>query len=682
MRPWISGVWLLGCLSSPAWAQPVGSTTSTPTLDVEALEARIRESLREELKREIKEELATESAVATPVPDDTWAEEEWKWEEPVEPRLNFLEFDGYFRVRWDLFNNLDLGTYRVRNGFLRNGEGGNDDIIEPIEIYGPFAEPWVFEQEFGGSFEDLPTGSEAPPVPMCPTDDVEGGCAPTGEDIDTLASANMRLRLEPTLNVYEDIKVKAQIDVLDNVVLGSNPDSFPFNPVSPLAAFTRTAVSPSDGINDVFTDAIRVQRLWGEVTTPLGQLRFGRQPNHFGMGILHNEGRGLDADFGDNVDRISFTSKLGDFYIMPAYDWLVSGPTTGTRFSPFGQELDRGERDDVERWNLIVIKKDSDEVIAQRLQNDRVAWQAGGYGSFRRQVFDVPDFYREGNIENQANENRLVVRNAEIGTGSFWAKLQWRRLTVEAEYSFVYGNIDNAALTRDPDDGFDSGSGDRIELNQHGAALRGDYRLLPNRALRLELLVALATGDQAPGWGVRPLLGFSAPNGLDRLGGIWDGNQATGASPTINNFRFNPAFMVDTILWRQLIGTVTDALIIRPGIQYNITEELGARLDVVFSNALFSESTPSQSFAALDGGGRSPDSLLGVEFDLKLFFDSEDGFHFWFEYALLAPMDGMDRLVPSDGNDEGDGLTVDGVSAEILNASVAHSLQLMFGITF
>ena len=34
----------------------------------------------------------------------------------------------------------------------------------------------------------------------------------------------MRFRIEPTFNVSEDIRLKAQIDVLDNVVLGSTPD--------------------------------------------------------------------------------------------------------------------------------------------------------------------------------------------------------------------------------------------------------------------------------------------------------------------------------------------------------------------------------------------------------------------------------------------------------------------------
>lgn len=690
MRPWISGALVaglalaaappaLGQAPEPADAPPRTSTSTT--IDLEALEARIRsrlrQELREELKAEIKEELAAEAAVMAPVEDDAWAEEEWKWEEPVEPELNFLEFDGYFRLRWDLFNNLDLGTFRA---IRREGQ---EELIDEF-IFGPYAEPWAFSREALNGELGFPVG-EAPPIPQCPTDAGEGGCfgaEGVPDDIDTLASANMRLRLEPTLNVFEDIKIKSQIDVLDNVVLGSNPDSFPYNPISPLAVFSRTQTPTSEGLNDVFSDAIRVKRLWGEVTTPLGQLRFGRQPDHFGMGILHNEGADLDNDFGDNVDRVLFSAKLGDFYIMPAYDWVVSGPLSGPPTQPFGQEFDRGERDDVEQWNLIVIKKDSDEVVRQRLQNDRVSWEAGGYGTFRRQNWDVPDFYREGNIDNQATENRLVERNAAIGTGAFWGKIQWRKLVVEAEYAFIYGNINDSAVTRTEEDGFGT-DGDSIELHQHGGAARGQYSFLKNDALKIELLFAFATGDADPGWGVRPLLGRG--QNLERLGGIWDGDQSVNNS--ITNFRFNPAFNFDLILWRQLVGTLTDGLVIRPSVQYNITKELGARLDVIYSRALFASSTPSESLeeavvtsggSNADLGGQSED--LGFEIDLKLFFDSDDGFHAWFQYGLFIPMDGLDRLVPTVSDDTQ--FLVGGTGVERIDASLAHTLQLMLGITF
>jgi len=647
----------------------------------EQLRRELETSLRRELRQEIQAELeAQEASALTPVQDDAWAEEEWKWEEPIEPELNFLEFDGYFRLRWDLFTNLDLGTFRAVDV-----EGG--ETIDAEYVFGPYAEPWVFQQDastngaFGGAV------IESPPIPQCRTDAGRDGCARTSgqEDIDTLAAANMRLRLEPTLNVFEDIKIKSQIDVLDNVVLGSNPDAFPYNPISPLAVFSRSQVPTSDGRNDVFSDAIRVKRLWGEVTTPLGQLRFGRQPDHFGMGILHNEGADLDNDFGDNVDRVLFAAKLGDFYIMPAYDWVVTGPLSGTPTQPFGQEFDRGERDDVEQWNLIVIKKDADEVANQRLQNGQVAWEAGGYGTFRRQNWDVPDFYRDAEVDSQASENRLVERNAAIGTGAFWGQMRWRKLTVEAEYAFVYGTINDSAVFRDPDDGFGS-SGDRIELNQHGGAVRGEYTFLENDALKVELLVAFATGDEAPGWGVRPLLGRGA--NLNRVGGVWDGDQS--GDGDITNFRFNPAYNFDLILWRQLVGTLTDGLVIRPSVQYNITKALGARFDLVYSRALVADSTPSGSLGIdlndADGGDvgdglGGPSEDLGFELDFKLFFDSDDGFHAWFQYGLFIPMDGLDRLVPVD-----EGRTTqfqaDGLNVERIDASLAHTLQLMLAISF
>ena len=40
-----------------------------------------------------------------------------------------------------------------------------------------------------------------------------------------IGGANLRLRLQPTLNVTDQVRVHAQIDVLDNTILGSTPDS-------------------------------------------------------------------------------------------------------------------------------------------------------------------------------------------------------------------------------------------------------------------------------------------------------------------------------------------------------------------------------------------------------------------------------------------------------------------------
>ncbi|MGF1509137.1 MAG: TIGR04551 family protein [Myxococcota bacterium] len=690
MLRWNSGALAVGWfvnLAGPGvlWAQ-TGSSTSA--VDLEALKQALRDELKEELKAEIKQELAEESAALAPVQSDSWAEADWSWDEPAEPKLNFLEFDGYFRFRWDLFNNLDLNTFFI-------------DGPEVEDIYGPFPEPFLFAEDLGPSASPNPEPAlfvppgQSPPVPLCITDFGDGGCreARLDDDLDTLASANMRLRLEPTLNVYEDIKIKSQIDILDNVILGSTPDSLPFNPISPLAIFSNTQIAPSDGTNAVFRDSIRVNRVWGEVMTPVGQIRFGRQPNHFGLGILANDGNQLDDDFGDSVDRVQFSFKLGDFYIMPAYDWIATGPISSSRFEPQGQPFDRGERDDVEQWNLRLEKRETEESTQQKLANDQVVWNAALRGTFRRQAFDVPNYYRFGLVEDGPLINSVVERDSEIGTVQAYLKVQWRKLELELEYAGMFGNIGNQIETRDVlDDGSDAGFGagqdlPDLDINQHGGALRTKYKLLSDR-LSIEFLFAFATGDAAPGWGVRPLFG-TAPEAR-AIGSVWDGFQ--GQDGSITNFRFNPAFTFDVILWRQLVGTFTDGLVFRPSIQYNFTEALGARLDIIYSRALFSQSTPSNSLEIvedlvptgdeeLDFG--NPSENLGLEFDTKIFFDSDDGFHAWVQYALFVPFGGLNRLVPAATLPEEEvTATFNGTQVQQLDAGVAHSLQILLAITF
>ncbi|MEM1025375.1 MAG: TIGR04551 family protein [Myxococcota bacterium] len=683
MDRWFSRtlVFILLAAASPVRAQSSG--TSSAAIDLEALRRELREQikreLKDELKEELKEELSEESAdTLGPVQTDSWAEQDWSWEEPTEPELNFLEFDGYFRFRWGFFENLDLGTTFVNN---------EDGVPDAVDIFGPFAEPVVFATEG----DVLGPGTVAAPSTICVTDfggDGTEGCADVlGENAPAFQSAaNMRLRLEPTLNVYEDIKIKSQIDVFDNLILGSTSESLPFNPISPLSVLGTNQVPPVAGINTAVSDAIRVKRLWGEVTTPLGQIRFGRQPDHFGLGIMANDGNDVDNDFGDNVDRIMFATRFGDIHIMPAYDWLATGPISRTIYEPFGQPFDRSNRDDVERWNLRIIKQESDEVIDQKLASDKVVWNLGGYGTFRRQQYDVPDFFRSvDGVANQAATNAVIQRNAQIGTGSFWARIMWRKLLVEAEYGFIIGNITNPIETRldasGEDQGFDAGSDlEDVSIDQHGGALKAQYKFLKDR-LSLEFLFLFATGDGSAGWGVRPFLGANTR----QVGGIWDGDQS--ADGSVTNFRFNPAYNFDRILWRQLVGTFTDGLVFRPSVQYNITEELGARLDIIYSRALFAASTPSGSLINGDDvlnadsvsaplGG--PDANLGVELDFKLFFVSDNGFNTWLQYASFIAMDGLDRLVPDESATD----TLNGQGVRRLDAGVAHNLQLFLGITF
>lgn len=674
---------VLAFLPGVAFGQSDQTGSSSMAKDFEAIKAQLREELkaeiREELAAELKDDLKAEikadlSAEGAGAPDaggdDDWPEDEWKWEEPVKPELNFLEFDGYFRFRYDMFSNLDLGLY------YQNTETGVSS--------GPFAPGY------------------SPPVPLCNTDirdrpassDMETAqsCFNSAGASDTLGGANMRLRLEPVLNVYEDIKIKTQIDVLDNLVLGSTPDGFPNNPISPLLAFSQTQLTPVAGVNTPWTDSVRVKRVWGEVMTPLGQLRVGRMPSHFGMGMLANEGRGLDSDFGDSNDRIMFATRIGDFYVVPAYDWAVSGPTSQNIIDPYGQPFDRDQRDDVDQYIIAIAKKDKDDEIRQKLENDEWVLNYGTYQVGRFQALDAADYHNTGNPLDSATTDSALERDAQAYAYSYWAKFMWRKLTIEAEYAGILGRIGNSAVSG-PYGATDAAHPNGLSIAQHGATLNVEYKLLRD-ALTLSLLVVVASGDSAPGWGIRPLVDASG------TAGIWDGAQVLPGTDSqaedrsLNNFRFDPDFIVDMIFWRQLVGTVTDALVIRPGVQYNVTEGLGARLDLVYSRAWFASSTPSGSFVDLQNSDGTdvpnlgtPSANLGVEADVKLFYASKEGFHAWLQYGLFIPFGGLDRQVEIEKDvamdlSSNEVAVVDNTPFRRLDAKIAHTIQILFGITF
>ena len=68
----------------------------------------------------------------------------------------------------------------------------------------------------------------------------------------------------------------ASADTGTIVVTGSRIRRDEFTAAEPLAVITAEEITQA-GFNSVW-DAVRVKRLWGEVMTPFGMLRVGRQP--------------------------------------------------------------------------------------------------------------------------------------------------------------------------------------------------------------------------------------------------------------------------------------------------------------------------------------------------------------------------------------------------------------------
>jgi len=160
----------------------------------------------------------------------------------------------------------------------------------------------------------------------------------------------MRLRLEPEVSYgpseeHPIAVLHTQIDGFDNVVFGDN------------ARVTRTPLFASDPSNtDIngfdLADSLRLKRAWIEFLIPVGQIRIGRMPSHWGLGLLANDGNGLgewgDPSQGSTYDRILFATRpltvvnaltRGDSRETPliyalAYDKLVSDPVIASTDPP------------------------------------------------------------------------------------------------------------------------------------------------------------------------------------------------------------------------------------------------------------------------------------------------------------------------------------------------------------
>jgi uncharacterized protein (TIGR04551 family) len=256
----------------------------------------------------------------------------------------------------------------------------------------------------------------------------------------------------------------------------------------------------------------------------------------------------------------------------------------------------------------------------------------------------------------------LFPVNAFFYSPDLWLDLQYRptpstayRLQIEA--AGVFGSIEtlpglrnedtsecveNTAET-DPDTCLKQAR--RQDVQKFGYALEFDAR---HRKLRYGFHHGLATGDKHTGFG------YLDASQLPR-----DGREA-GQDKTLSAFRFDRDYHVDLILFRELIGGVTNAAYFKPYFGYDFVQRpreiWGAKLSSIYAFALEAQSTP---------GRESP---LGLEFDVEVFFKKAKKFHWSLAYGLLFPMSAF-KLLGNDGEPD-------------IEPSIAQTIQMVMGMEF
>jgi len=351
------------------------------------------------------------------------------------------------------------------------------------------------------------------------------------------------------------------------------------------------------------------------VLTPFGILAAGRMGAHFGLGIAANGGDCDDCDKGDAADRIAFVSPLAGHLFAVAFDVAARGPFTQSRDG--GHAISLESTDSATGLTFAVLKMHAPATLARRSDAGLTSIEYGAYLTTRAQDNDVPSSYLPAAMPIETFTSAdLVARGFSALNYGGWLRLSRHGMRLEAELVRATAEIDNPSLIPGAE------ISTQVTSKQLGFAAQSDIDVGP---ARLGLDFGYASGDDAPGFGAYPVFGAAAPPP-----GSFDGAQANlPRDHTVDNFRFHPDFHIDQILFREIIGTITDAIYVRPHARATLMTvgkgQLEASAAFIASWAVEASSTPSG------------DKGLGFEIDPELRYVSRDGFAAAITPAVFLP---------------------------------------------
>ena len=565
--------------------------------------------------------------------------------------LRFFELNGYIRFRSDFMHDffLGLGYSNVSSGSTTSGTQGYGlpPFPVPLDCPTPFGASTVITAQNGGATN---------PGSNCAQKNIGG--------------ANLRLRLEPTLNVSAHVRVHTQIDVLDNTIMGSTPDSVAgiqgynvpaavstngqaVSPtslpgVAPSGFQATTQDAPEIGQNG-FTSSLRAKRAWAEIDTEYGSIRFGRMPWHWGRGIFYNDGNCADCDVGTTVDRFMALTTIYGHELALAWDFGAQGVTTQQlslgRLDPSGYPYDLSQSDDVLQLTASVARIENATRLRDRIDAGDVVVNYGLQVVYRQQAkidsaASTTTSSAYGPQAQSPDQVSVVDYGARSVTPDLWFKLYYKTLTLEAEAIGISGRIQHPGVLAVDDK--------PLTLAEAGWVVAGELRLLHD-SLFVGFEVGGATGDQA-----------SAPG--QYLNYRWRFVQQPSGDHAINDFHFSPDYHVDEIFFRHIMGTVTNATYFKPQGAYwfdlGRTRAIGVNGAAIFSMAEVPVSTPGDAL------------LYGVETNLGLGYrNTSQGFYAGFLWGVFWPLAALDRPSSLWGQDAA-------------NASAAQIVRVNLGVKF
>jgi uncharacterized protein (TIGR04551 family) len=230
--------------------------------------------------------------------------------------------------------------------------------------------------------------------------------------------------------------------------------------------------------------------------------------------------------------------------------------------------------------------------------------------------------------------NSLTKVDALLFIPSLWFKLGWKALTLEFEGNMLAGKLGNAGPLR-----LDAPSNDQgLTILQAGWVLASQLKLYGD-SLFIGFETGGATGDQAELAGA----GTTAnPSYYPYLNYRWKFVPQPRGDRNLNDFHFSPEYHVDEILFRRILGTVSNAMYFKPSIAYWLDldsrkeNDVGISGSIIYSMAMVPVSTPGNSMN------------YGIEMDLGLNYrNRRENIYAGATWGVFWPMAALSR--PHDG---------------------------------
>ncbi len=420
-----------------------------------------------------------------------------------------------------------------------------------------------------------------------------------------MLGSDLRLRLEPTIAVGDWSVVHLQVDAAGL-----------WNSLDDKAVLRDRFAAGTIGTGPL-DSSLGVRRLWWKARlVGLCDLQIGRMPDHFGLGMVRNQGGDLDQDHQSDVDRIKLSAErfgirgaisranlaslpfVSDDSALGNYNNAVGGSWGGSTAVPFtlrsgSTGLALQDSADVIRWDFEV---GGGQIVKNRGWTWDIAllWQSQDFALVSEtQALNEAVSPLDKLTERNCGANCGLLSHRGLRTWTFQGALDWQGeaaghpLQLQLEGAFIYGNLARTDITTAADD---------KTIASGGVAARANWQR-GRQAWKLDL--GFASGETEGGFGVRDQTAF-------KTGGLPDG----APRELLTGFRFHKSFRLDGVLFRDVIGAVANAWYARPALRH--TWDLGggygfsADLGVLGAAAMFAAATPGKK------------RLLGIEPDLSL----------------------------------------------------------------